>query len=210
MNLQPCFHHSRHHHLPQPGAARRGLLGLMLLPTLGLLAACATRAPIGASTPTTSPGNPPGAPGAPPSAAANPTRDQAALKTELQWLQQWFKDTPVQIVLTADALNVEVPREFAFDTARAQIKPPLAAVLDKVAQSLRRLPQARLELVAAPGDVSVASATASASPAAALALQRATQVRRHLLSRGVAAAQLGTPSANTAAAVQLRLALAAP
>ncbi len=65
-------------------------------------------------------------------------------------------------------------------------------------------------LVAAPGDVAVASATAAASPAAALASQRATQVRRHLLSRGVPAAQLGSPSATQVAAVQLRLELAGP
>ena len=130
-----------------------------------------------------------------------PPRDPAALGTERQWLQQWFKDTPVQIAQDGDVLRVEVPREFAFDIARNQIKPPLAAVLDKVAQSLRRLPQARLDLVAAPGD------GAAASP---LALQRATQVRKHLLSRGVPESQLGSPSAAAAAAVQLRLALASP
>jgi hypothetical protein len=55
--------------------------------------------------------------------------------------------------------------------------------------------------VAAPED-----ATGSAS----LALQRATQVHKHLLSQGVPAARMGKPSATTAAAVQLRMESAAP
>ena len=54
-----------------------------------------------------------------------------ALSTERQWLQQWFKDTPVQIAQQGDAVSVDLPREFAFDTARSQVKPPLAAVLDR-------------------------------------------------------------------------------
>ena len=126
-----------------------------------------------------------------------------ALSTERQWLQQWFKDTPVQIVQQGDAVSLDVPREFAFDAARSQVKPPLAAVLDKLAQSLRRVPQARLELVAAPGDGS-----GGGSAASPLAMQRATQVRKHLLSRGVPEAQLGSPSVTTVAAVQLRMELA--
>jgi len=88
-----------------------------------------------------------------------------------------------------------VPREFCFDAGRSQVKPPLAVVLDKVAQSLRRS-GARLPHVAAPGD------TPSASP---LALQRAAQVRKHLLARGVPAARLGAPAATTVAAVQVRM-----
>ncbi|MDO8376516.1 MAG: hypothetical protein Q7S91_04910, partial [Aquabacterium sp.] len=66
--------------------------------------------------------------------------------------------------------------------------------------SLRRNPNARLGLLAAPSD-----ATASTP----LALQRATQVRAHLLSRGVASARLVNPTAAAGAAVQLRLDFAA-
>ena len=98
-------------------------------------------------------------------------------------------------------LSVDVPLEFCFDTGRSGVKPPLAVALDKVAESLRRTPMARLQLVAAPGD------TVAASP---LAKQRAAQVRKHLLSRGVPSAQLGYPTASTVAAVQLRIDLASP
>jgi len=119
---------------------------------------------------------------------------------ERQWLQSWFSGTPVVIVQRSDGpVSVDVPLEFCFDSGRSNVKPPLAVVLDKVAESLRRTPQARLQLVAAPGD------TAAASP---LARQRAGQVRRQLHSRGVPEAQLGNPTATTAAAVQLRIDLA--
>ena len=119
------------------------------------------------------------------------------LATERQWLQSWFKDTPVQIAQDGDGrISVEVPREHSFDAGRSAVRAPLAAVLDKVAESLRRNPQTRLSLVAAPGD-------AGAAPA--LALQRAAQVRSHLQMRGVAAPRLAEPSRASLAAVQLRL-----
>jgi outer membrane protein OmpA-like peptidoglycan-associated protein len=143
---------------------------------------------------------PPPAP--PPAPAPAPAAPRAsALTTERAWLQSWFTGTPVAITQqNQGAVSVEVPREFSFDAGRSKVNPPLAAVLDKVAQSLRRT-GARLALLAAPGDA------AAASP---LALQRAQALHSHLLSRGVPAAQLGTPSATTVAAVQLRMELAPP
>ena len=143
-----------------------------------------------------------------PPAATAPTQAQPAaprsssLGVETQWLQSWFEGTPVRIVQQPDgAVSVEVPREFCFNAGQSKVKPPLAAVLDKVAQSLLRTPNARLELLAAPGD------DAEPSP---LAQQRSKQLRRYLLARGVPAAQLGTPGVTTAAAVQLRMAISTP
>jgi outer membrane protein OmpA-like peptidoglycan-associated protein len=126
----------------------------------------------------------------------------SALTTERQWLQSWFKGTPVVIAQPSDgSASVEVPREFCFTPGRTDVRPALGAVLDKMAESLRRVPALRLPLIAAPEDGAGESA---------LALKRATQVRTHLVSRGVPPRQLGTPSAATAAAVQLRLELARP
>jgi outer membrane protein OmpA-like peptidoglycan-associated protein len=140
------------------------------------------------------PGAGPGA--SPPSAA----RDTAALAAERQWLRSWFGDTPVRIAQSSDtAISIEIPREFCFDPGHSHVKPALAAVLDKVAESLRRVPQLRLELIAAPAD------SAASTP---LALQRATQMRVHLVDRGVPAGQLGGPQAAAAESVQLRMALA--
>ena len=128
---------------------------------------------------------------APPAPAAAPAQP---LAVERAWLQSWFEGTPVAIAPgEGGGVSVEVPREFCFDAGRSQVKPPLAAVLDKVAQSLRRS-GARLPRLAAPGDAP------GTSP---LALQRAAQVRKHLLARGVPAARLGPPVATTVAAVQV-------
>lgn len=102
---------------------------------------------------------------------------------------------------TDGAVTVDVPREFSFDPGGSSVKPALAAVLNKVAESLLRMPMVRLQLLAAPED---APGTES------LALLRATQVQKHLLGRGVPAARLGKPTATTVAAVQLRLQAAPP
>ena len=149
-----------------------------------LLAACTSVKP---------PQAPAAAPDAEPSAAAT-----SALRTEQRWLQSWFEGTPVKIAMADDgALAVEVPREFSFDAGRSQVKPALAAVLDKVAQSLRRNPNSRVGLLAAPSD--------AVGAAPSLATARASAVHQHLRNRGVAGARLGSPVAGTAAGVQLRI-----
>ena len=120
---------------------------------------------------------------------------------ERQWLQTWFTGTPVRIEARGDsAFSIEVPREFCFDAGRSAVKPALASVLDKLAQSLQRKPTARLELLAAPDDADMATP---------LALQRAGNVRKHLISRGASPEQLGPPSATAQPAVQLRVGLIA-
>jgi len=135
-------------------------------------------------------------PPAPPAPEPPPGRKVPSLTTERDWLLSFFRGTPVVIAQGSDGLlSVDVPREFCFDANRSAVKPPLAAVLDKVAESLRRT-RARLPVLAAPADP---------GGNAALALQRANQMRSHLLGRGVPAAQIGLPTASSAAAVQLRL-----
>jgi outer membrane protein OmpA-like peptidoglycan-associated protein len=143
------------------------------------------------------------APPAPAPAPKPATPDQRAalpaqLAVERQWLSAWFKGTPVRIGQRDDgALTIEVPREFCFEPGRSTVKPALAAVLDKTAESLRRLPQTGVVLIAAPGDAS--------GNAAPLAVQRATQVREHLRARGVNAERLGKPAVASTAAVELRI-----
>lgn len=161
------------------------------LVALSWLAACSSPPPSPASSP---------APAAPstPSPPPRPT----GLAVERQWLQSWFEGTPVRIVQRSESsFSIEVPREFCFDPGRSDIKPPLAAVLDKLAQSLQRKPAARVQGLAAPGDA------AGASP---LARQRAEEVRKYLSSRGVPSQQLGPPTASTVPAVQLRIGVESP
>jgi outer membrane protein OmpA-like peptidoglycan-associated protein len=135
-----------------------------------------------------------------PSAPAAPR--PAALAVERQWLQSWFKGTPVRIEQRSEAaFSIEVPREYCFDAGSSVVKPPLAAVLDKLAQSLQRKPEARVQLLAAPAD---------ATSSAALVQQRGDSLRKHLIAQGVSSQRLAAPSATDMAAVQLRIGLTAP
>ncbi|MEF7617096.1 OmpA family protein [Aquincola sp. MAHUQ-54] len=138
---------------------------------------------------------PPQASRAPGSEADRRAAAPAALMAEQQWLQQWFSGTPVQIVMARDGtLRVDVPAAFAFDAGQAGVKPPLAAVLDRVAESLRR------------NELLVVSVSVPAASDAALAKRRHDAVARHLAGRGVAAARVGTSPAN-GAVLGLRLAV---
>lgn len=119
----------------------------------------------------------------------------ADLTAEQQWLQQWFGGTPVVIVADRDAtLRIEVPQGFAFDAGQSRVKPPLAAVLDRVAESLRRRP------------LLVAAVAAPADGDAALQRQRTAAVVRHLRDRGIDAGRLASAAAG-GAVVTLRLAV---
>lgn len=139
-------------------------------------------------------------PPAEPTAAEKRTATASLLAVERQWLSSWFKGTPVAIAQRANgAVNVDVPREFCFDAGKDAIKPALAAVLDKVSQSMRRVPGAEIHLVAAPGD----GATGPAG--AALGAKRAGRVYDFLRSHGVPEARLVKPIATNAPAVQLRI-----
>jgi outer membrane protein OmpA-like peptidoglycan-associated protein len=172
-------------------------LRLRIRPAIGL-AAAGLLALAGCSTPPAPTAAMPTSPTAPTTTA--PPR-ASGLAVERQWLQSWFAGTPVRIqALGSGVFSIEVPREFCFDAGRSAVKPPLAAVLDKLAQSLQRKPEARVELLAAPGDADAPSA---------LALQRAGNVRKRLIERGASPEQLGPPSATPLAAVQLRIGLVA-
>lgn len=160
--------------------------GGLAMALLALLAGCAS--------------GPREAPLPPSAAAAAAGRD--ALETERRWLQDWFRGTPVRFTQPeAGRVQVEVPLAFAFERGRTRVLPPLAAVLDKVAESLRRRPVLVLGQLAAAADDGVGHALAQA---------RAAAVQRHLRERGVAASRLALPSTTTTPAVQLRLDLAAP
>jgi outer membrane protein OmpA-like peptidoglycan-associated protein len=166
-------------------------LPLLVLVLAGALGAC------GSTPPARTPGTPAAAVAAATPPATTARTVAAELSTEQQWLQTFFGGTPVRIVQRDDgALLIDVPREFCFDPGRSTVKPALGAVLDKVAESLRRRPAAQLALLAAPDD------KAATTP---LALRRAASVQKHLRDRGVPGTRLGEPSVTTAAAVQLRL-----
>jgi len=120
----------------------------------------------------------------------------AALAAEHRWLTQLFAGTPVAITLQRDGqLGVEVPLDFAFDAGRANVKPPLAKVLDYLAQSATRQIGTRLH-VAAPAD-------ARGTPA--LALRRASAVRAYLAGKGVSPRRFSEPVATERGGVSVRI-----
>jgi len=172
----------------------------ILIVSLAILAGCASTPPTGTtSAPSAGAAAPTSGPTAPP---PPPTPDQRAaapahLTAERQWLSSWFKGTPVKIrQVDENAIAIDVPREFCFDQGGSKVKPALGAVLDKMTQSLQRVPIAQVTLIAAPADAQANND---------LALKRAAQVQQHLRNAGVRADRLGKPSVASAPAVQLRM-----
>ena len=162
---------------------------------IAALAACGTPP---ASTPATPvPASAPvfPGPGATPAPAPVPAPARQTLASEQRRLTELFRGTPVAFAMQADgALRVTVPLQFCFDRAATVIKPPLAAVLDRLAKS-QRDQSSRLRVAAAPDPAKGAGAGAGASAggsaeALALARRRADTVRDYLEAQGIKANRL--------------------
>lgn len=162
----------------QRWASRAGLIGVLVL--VGACASPTQRA----TAPTSGPTSVPKATTAP----SLPT-----LAQEHRRLAKLFDGTPVRLVLDGDgSLRAEVPLRYCFDPARAAVKPPLAALLERLAAS----PATRggTWSVAAPGDPKSKGNT--------LALERAESARDYLIGKGAAALRfsvsaLGRPQGQT-------------
>ena len=174
-----------------------------VLAALALVAGCATTSTVNPGAPTPPPPRPgviePPPTTAPPRTAPAPV-PSSPLLSEQRFLDDWFRGTPVSIAMAdANTLAIDVPLANSFAAGSSAVKPALAAVLNRVATSLRRQPAMRVS-IAAPSD---------ANAGVALASSRAQQVRDHLVSRGVAASRMaGVGTARTGAPVQLRLVIA--
>lgn len=143
-----------------------------------LLAGCATQT----SLPPVQP--PPVAP-APKAAPAAPA---FSLEAEQKRLAGLFRDTPVVIAMTPEGhMRVEVPLKFSFDKGRTAVKPPLAAVLDRIAPSAKA--GGMRTRVAAPGD--------NGTPGT-LARDRAASARDYLVGKGVPATTFSTATTDEA------------
>jgi outer membrane protein OmpA-like peptidoglycan-associated protein len=159
---------------------------ISLLFTAALLAGLA-----GCASKSTAPA--PAAPAGAPSAAAptspvtsaapasTPVPPRPSLVAEQKRLAELFKGTPVVFSMQADgSMKVDVPLSFCFDRGTFVVKPPLAAVLDRLARSQR-------------GDttklrVSAAGDTATSNPN--LARDRAASARDYMVARGVLATRV--------------------
>ena len=133
---------------------------------ISVLAACGTRPP---------------APPTPVAPAAPATEARPPLVLEQLRLAELFRGTPVAFTLQQDgSLRATVPRQFSFDAGAIKVKPPLAAVLDRLAKG--QLQAGSRMRVSAPADPDTRSAS--------LARERALSVRDYLAGRGIAATRL--------------------
>jgi len=101
-----------------------------------------------------------------------------SLADEQRRLADLFRGTPVVFAMQKDgSLRVSVPLRYSFDRGRHAVKPPLGAVLERVAKSQRSEPT-RLTV------------TAPADPGAKgllLATERASSARDYMVAHGVPA-----------------------
>jgi hypothetical protein len=113
---------------------------------------------VGCAAPTTVP------PSAPPGTAEPPRPGQPppnVLAAEVSWMKQLFDGTPVAIASEPDgSMRVDVPLGFSFDDKSNAPKPPLRAVMDKVAASMARQASAKVH-IASPGPVARGAAMRS-------------------------------------------------
>ena len=121
-------------------------------------------------------------PAAPPPPVPAPAQPRQTLASEQRRLAELFRGTPVAFTMQADgALRVTVPLQYCFDRAALVVKPPLAAVLDRVAKS-QRDQTTRLRVAAAPDP--------GKDGGEALARRRADSARDYLEAQGIKADRL--------------------
>jgi len=169
------------------GDDNAGLMRLIAWISIALLAtlvsACA-HAPATSSSTTPGASSPPSATSTKPApnAATKAASTKANLAVEKLRLAELFRGTPVVISLLPDgSLRADVPLAFSFDPGKASVKPPLAAVLDRVANG--QVNEITHLVVAAPADPPPAKS-------ATLVGERASAVRDHLAAHGIAAARV--------------------
>ena len=121
---------------------------------------------------------------APPRTSGSAAAPPPTLAQERQRLARLFEGTPVVVAMDRDgSLRAEVPLSFCFNPSRAVVKPPLGAVLERLATS----PATRggAWTVAAPGDPT--SKGSKGSKGTALAAERAASARDYLVAHGAQA-----------------------
>jgi len=133
--------------------------------------------------------------------ATGPTGTRAALEAEQERLAELFEGTPVVFAMQPDgSLRVAVPLRYSFDPGRHAVKPPLAAVLDRVASSQRKEPTRFT--VSAPADPN--------SRGLSLATDRASSTRDYLVARGIGPTRFSIAALQRGDAVEIVVAEDAP
>ncbi len=107
------------------------------------------------------------------------------MEQQKQAMQQATQGTGVEVTQTADnQLKLNVPSDVSFDTNSAQIKPNLAPVLDRFAQTLNANPGTTVRII---GHTDNTGTDAINEP---LSVNRAASTRQYLAARGVDPARI--------------------
>ncbi|HET9644805.1 MAG TPA: hypothetical protein VFP68_15960 [Burkholderiaceae bacterium] len=142
-----------------------------------MLAGCATK-----SQPPLVP--PPVAPSAAP---------PVSLAAQQRRLSELFRGTPVVFEMLPNGLmRVEVPLKYSFDKGRTSVKPPLAAVLDRIAPSAQ-----------SPGMKARVAPPADAGGAGTIAQERAASTRDYLVAKGVPVSHFASPASPRADSIEI-------
>ena len=154
---------------------------IIAAPLIAVLAACGTSRPA------------PPVPPAPTVPAPAPA-PRATLASEQVRLAELFRGTPVTFAMQQDGnLRATVPRRFSFDAGAIKVKPPLAAVLDRLAKG--QLQATSRMRVSAPADPEGRGGN--------LARDRALSVRDYLMGQGIVATRLQATGATQTEQVEI-------
>ena len=176
------------------------ITGGLLVGALGVLAGCGSTPKPGATAPPTAASAASTASASPSGSARSAAPQRVTLASEQLRLSELFRGTPVVFAMQSDGgLRVVVPLRYCFEPGSAAVKPPLAAVLDRLAKS--QLNEATRLRVAAAGD---AGATA-----AALARSRAQGTIDYLAAQGIKPARSTAYAATRVEGVEIVVAEAA-
>ncbi|GIX24832.1 MULTISPECIES: OmpA family protein [Caldimonas] len=100
-------------------------------------------------------------------------------------MEQASAGTGIGVERTADnQIRVQIPADAGFDVGRAAIRPQLAHVLDKFAQSMREHPATDIRII---GHTDSTGSDAVNNP---LSFERAAATRDYLVARGVAVSRI--------------------
>lgn len=109
------------------------------------------------------------------------------MERQRQELEAATRGTGVNVSRTADnQLKLDIPSDISFDSGSANVRPEFQAVLNRFAQGMKTLPNAKVIIV---GHTDNSGGAAINDP---LSLHRANATREYVVRQGISAARIST------------------
>lgn len=109
------------------------------------------------------------------------------MERQRQELEAATRGTGVNVSRTADnQLKLDIPSDISFDSGSANVRPEFQAVLNRFAQGMKTLPNAKVIIV---GHTDNSGSAAVNDP---LSLHRANATREYVVRQGISAARIST------------------